>query len=128
VRALDGGLCVAAFVGGGVRGRFGRPAGLSGGDCGGGGGRGVDRMGGVAPACAVGALFCGVTGWPRFAAFPVVFVCGLLFSSVLFANHALLFAAPLGVYWWVVEGPCACFEAFRRWRAGRREKNLAVTK
>lgn len=88
-----------------------------------------------APACAVGALFCGITGWSRFAAIPVVFVSGFLFSLAIFwafssdpmpplwkilAGYAAFLSVPLGVYWWITEGPGAIFEAFRRWRARRR--------
>lgn len=77
-----------------------------------------------APACAVGALFCGITGWSRFAAIPVVFVSGFLLSYVLVQNYALVLALPLGIYWWATEGPGAVFEAFRRWWGRRRLKSL----
>lgn len=88
-----------------------------------------------APACAVGAVFCGITGLARFAAIPVVFLSGFLFSYAIYwalssdpmpsfwpflGNYALFLSVPLGVYWWVTEGPGAVFEAFRRWWARRR--------
>jgi len=92
-----------------------------------------------APACAVGALFCGITGWSRFAAIPVVFVSGFLFSYLIYwafiawvttspmpsfrlilGNYAMFLSVLLGVYWWITEGPGAIFDAFRRWRARRR--------
>ena len=88
-----------------------------------------------APACAAGALFCGITGLTRFASIPVVFASGFLFSWLIcwafpsdpmppflkiLAGYAAFLSVPLGVYWWVTEGPGAIFVAFRRWRAKRR--------
>lgn len=91
-----------------------------------------------APACAAGALFCGFSGFTRFAAIPVVFAVGFLFSyliywvfiewgttspipsfGIIIGNYAMFLSVPLGGYWWVTEGPGAIFESFRRWRAKR---------
>lgn len=90
-----------------------------------------------APACAVGALFCFATGLPRLSAIPVVFISGFLFSYgiywafasdpmpslwLILGNYVMFLSVPLGVYWWVTEGPGAIFDAVRRWRARRRPK------
>lgn len=90
-----------------------------------------------APACAAGALFCGITGLTRFAAIPVVFASGFLFGGLIYwafssdpmppflkilAGYAVFLSVPLGVYWWVTEGPGAVFEAFRRWRIKSRSR------
>lgn len=102
-------------------------------------GGGLIGWGIFAPACAVGALFCGVTGFSRFAAIPVTFIAGFLFSylidwafvecvttspmpsfATILGNYAMFLSVPLGGYWWITESPGAMFEAFRRWRAKRR--------
>jgi hypothetical protein len=109
-------LLWAVVFGGGLGGPLAYPAGIFAVVVGG----ALIGWGIFAPACAVGALFCGVTGWPRFAAFPVVFIGGILFGYMILRNHALFLAVPLGVYWWATEGPGAACDALRRWWERRR--------
>jgi hypothetical protein len=116
-------LLWAVVFGGGLGGPLAYPAGIVAVVVGG----ALIGWGIFAPACAVGALVCGVAGWPRLAAIPLVFISGFLFSYVILQNYALFLSVPLGVYWWVTEGPGAIFEAFRRWRAKRRLKSLSGT-
>lgn len=96
-----------------------------------------------APACAVGAVFCGVFRLPRLAAIPVVFIAAFLFSYLMYwayiewittspmpafwlivGNYSLFLSIPLGAYWWATEGPGAIYDAFRRWWGKRRKTNL----
>lgn len=83
-----------------------------------------------APASGFGLVICRWTGLPRLAAIPVVFVGAFLLSwfwGRLFMGwnetlgwfpikgFILYLSVPLGVYWWVTEGPGALFETFRSW-------------
>jgi hypothetical protein len=94
-----------------------------------------------APACALGEVFRRMANLPRFAAIPVVFLAGLLSYFGYFAfiknltTHSMppvtkvaLFyliylSVPLGVYWWLTEGPGALFDTFRNWLRKRRIKS-----
>ena len=92
-----------------------------------------------APASAVGALFCGLLKWPRLWAIPLVtltvlVLCylvswpfvemGVLYEAPSFwmvlKNFAIYLSVPLGVYWWLTEGPGALFEVLRDWVQRRR--------
>ena len=87
-----------------------------------------------APACALGRLFVGVTRLPLLAAIPIVFGAGALLSymaydlyitfvtthsmppaSTVFQNYCVYLSIPLGAYWWIVDGPFAILDGFRRW-------------
>jgi hypothetical protein len=46
---------------------------------------------------------------------------------LILGNYAMFLSVPLGVYWWITEGPGAVFEAFRRWRARRRIQSQSST-
>jgi len=35
----------------------------------------------------------------------------------------MFLSIPLGIYWWITEGPGAIFDAFRRWFRHRRAQN-----
>ena len=78
-------------------------------------------------------MVCTFFRWPRLAAIPVVFLaflgfCYLFYAgyltlmtthtvsgvSVIVRNFVLYLSLPLGVYWWVTEGPGALFEVFRK--------------
>ena len=95
-----------------------------------------------APASAIGAVFCRIFGLPRLAAIPVVFLSSFVISYflywayielvtthsmpsawIVFKNHTIYLSVPLGVYWWLTEGPGAIFDVFRRWIRNRRSKN-----
>jgi len=92
-----------------------------------------------APACAIGSICCAMLKLPRLAAIPFVCAAALLLSYLLYwayieqvtthpmpsawivlKNSALFLSAPLGIYWWLTEGPGALFDAFRRWFRVRR--------
>jgi hypothetical protein len=92
-----------------------------------------------APACAVGAALCTVFRLPGIAAIPFVWLSALGFSYAVFSFAAhimtiepaasasaplLLFALgisiPLGIYWWLTEGPWALLELGKRWWTRRR--------
>jgi len=94
------------------------------------------------PASAIGAAFCGLLKLPKIAAIPVVFGGAFLFSYLLYwgyielvttqsmlsvwvvlKNFAISLSIPLGVYWWLTEGPGALFDGFRRWIRRRRARN-----
>ena len=85
------------------------------------------------PASAVGALVCKIFRWPRLAAIPVVFASALIISYMMCwaytvgvttqsvpstwmvaKSFAIFLAVPLGVYWWILEGPGAVFDIARR--------------
>lgn len=87
----------------------------------------------AAPASAAGALLCAVLRLPRLAAIPLVFTSAFALSCLLWwlwteiattrsmprlgqaARFFLLYLSiPLGVYWWLTEGPGALFDALRR--------------
>ena len=86
-----------------------------------------------APATAFGAILCTVFQWPRLAAIPWVFLAAFLLSLALYAgyihgmttdpmppawdvlkNFSVFLSLPLGVYWWLTEGPGALFEVLCR--------------
>ena len=92
-----------------------------------------------APASAVGAVFCAAFRLPRIAAIPVVCVAAFIFCYLIhwaclewmttrsmppiltvLENYGIYLGIPLGVYWWLTEGPGAVFDAFRRWIQGPR--------
>lgn len=93
-----------------------------------------------APASAVGAVLCSWFKWPRLAAIPIVTVAAFVLSYLLYRvfiglftthsmppaltilkNFAIYLSVPLGIYWWLTEGPGVLFDAFRRW-LGRRKQ------
>lgn len=123
-------LLIASFTGAGIGGPLALPAGI------------IAIMGtgmivgwGVfTPACAVGEIFRRMANLPRLAAIPVVFVmAGLLsyFGYLAFIKsltthsmpsvtkvalyYVMFLSVPLGLYWWLTEGPGALFDAFRHW-------------
>jgi hypothetical protein len=92
-----------------------------------------------APASAIGSIFCALLRLPRIAAIPVVCASAFFFSYVLYwgyivlitthsmpsalevlKNFAIFLSLPLGIYWWLTEGPGALFDVFRRWLRMRR--------
>lgn len=92
-----------------------------------------------APASATGAAFCGLFRLPRIAAIPVVCLAAFLLSYLIYwafielgtthsmpsvltvlKNFGIYLSVPLGIYWWLTEGPGALFDAFRRWIRRRR--------
>jgi hypothetical protein len=92
-----------------------------------------------APASAAASVFCGLFRLPRIAAIPVVCFTAFVFSylnywayielvtthsmpstSTVLKNFVIFLSVPLGVYWWVTEGPGALFDVFRRWIRQRR--------
>lgn len=92
-----------------------------------------------APASATGAIFCGLFRLPRIAAIPVVCLAVFIFSyliywacielvtthsmppiSTVLKNFGIFLSVPLGVYWWLTEGPGVLFDSFRRWIRQRR--------
>lgn len=92
-----------------------------------------------APASATGSLFCGLFRLPRIAAIPVVCITAFVFSYLIYwayielvttqsmpsaltvlKNFVNYLSVPLGVYWWLTEGPGALFEGFRHWIRHRR--------
>ncbi len=93
------------------------------------------------PSSAIGAIFCRVFRLPRLAAIPVVWLTAFGFFFVLhrafvvsaathplpnlgnvLAGFATYLSLPLGVYWWLTEGPGALFDLFRRWVVSRRQR------
>jgi len=85
------------------------------------------------PACAVGATVCGLFRLPRLLAIPIVWVSTCAFgyavywihirfmtthpmppASVVLFYSALCLSIPVGVYWWITEGPIALFDLGRR--------------
>lgn len=94
-----------------------------------------------APACAVGAGVCAWFKLPRLAAIPMVtgsafgisyllfWVCNPLVpthsmpsAAVVLREFVIFVSGPLGLYWWITEGPGAIFDALRRWIRFRRNK------
>ncbi|SKA85525.1 hypothetical protein SAMN02745166_01162 [Prosthecobacter debontii] len=86
-----------------------------------------------APACGIGFLMTRLTRCPQFAAVPIVFIAGFGLTwlmGVLYADHIttsprpelesvlwsylLFFSLPLGLYWWLVEGPWAFLDFLQR--------------
>jgi hypothetical protein len=101
-----------------------------------------------APASGFGAIFCALLGLPRLAAIPVVFLGAFVLSHLLywafisfgtthsmpsswiiFKNFSLFLSVPLGIYWWLTEGPGAIIDTVRRlfskWRS---RSNLLATR
>lgn len=96
-----------------------------------------------APASAIGAVCCRVFRLPNIAAIPVVFVSAFVLSYFFYAayaglandsipsvgtvlkNFVIFLSVPLGVYWWLTEGPTALFDAFHRWAESRIGKSNA---
>lgn len=100
-----------------------------------------------APASAVGAIVCSFLKLPRLAAIPIVTAAafGLTYllywgyiesvtthsmpsALVVLKNFAVFLSIPLGIYWWITEGPGAIFDACRRWFRHRRAKNKQANK
>jgi hypothetical protein len=100
-----------------------------------------------APASAIGAIACTLLKLPRFAAIPIVAASAFGLSyflywgyielltthsmpsvSVVLKNFAIFLSIPLGVYWWITEGPGATFDACRRWVRRRRAQNNQANK
>lgn len=98
-----------------------------------------------APASAVGAFFCKVFGLPRLAAIPVVFGSAFALSyllywayielttthsmpaaSIILKNFIVFLSIPLGVYWWLAEGPLTISDALRWIWNGRRKTAKAT--
>ena len=92
------------------------------------------------PACALGNLSCAIFKLPRLAAIPFVSIAGYMlclvvvwihvgdFQSSLGRSlfvHAVFLSLPLGVYWWLTEGPAAIYDIWRRWRKGKTSKAVA---
>jgi hypothetical protein len=94
-----------------------------------------------APACLVGVVSCSALNWPRLAAIPIVFLAGFALSYLhyaayiewvtthsmppvanVFKNYCLFISIPMGLYWWLTEGPGALIDVFRRWLKNRRSK------
>jgi hypothetical protein len=90
-----------------------------------------------APASAVGIIFCRLFRLPRLAAIPVVWLAALWLYSALRGsgpNHSILpdatalqnfgffLSLPLGIYWWLTEGPGALFDTLHRWLSQRLQK------
>jgi hypothetical protein len=48
--------------------------------------------------------------------------------AVVLKNFAMFLSIPLGIYWWITEGPGAIFDACRRWIRRRRTQNNQANK
>ena len=134
-------LLIAAFTGAGVGGPLALSAGM------------IVIIGTVAivgwgiftPACAIGEIVRRMADLPRFAAIPVVFVMAGLISCIghlvfiksltthptlpvsrMILNYIMYLSVPLGVYWWLTEGPGALFDVFRHWLRKRRDQNASL--
>jgi hypothetical protein len=100
-----------------------------------------------APASAVGAIVCALLKLPRLAAIPIVTAAAfglsyLLYwgfielvtthsmpsAAVVLKNFAMFLSIPLGIYWWITEGPGSIIDAFRRWFRHRRAQNNQANK
>jgi hypothetical protein len=87
-----------------------------------------------APASAIGAIFCALLKLPRLAAIPIVTVTAFVLSYLIYwgyielvtthsmpsvwsilKNFSIFLSVPLGIYWWLTEGPGALFDSLRRW-------------
>lgn len=92
-----------------------------------------------APASGIGAIFCRLLNLPRLAAIPIVTVAAFLLTYAIYwgyielvtthsmpsawpvlMNFTIYLSVPLGVYWWLTEGPGALVDSFRRWIRNRR--------
>ncbi len=93
------------------------------------------------PAAAIGRIFTWFLRLPRIAAIPVVFISAFTLSHlvcwawielattqampsswVILKKFSLFLSIPLGIYWWLTEGPGAIYDAVRRWIRNRRIK------
>ena len=100
-----------------------------------------------APASAVGAIVCALLQLPRLAAIPIVTAAAFGLSYLLYwgyielvtthsmpsatfvlKNFAMFLSIPLGIYWWITEGPSAIFDACCRWFRHRRAQNNQANK
>jgi hypothetical protein len=100
-----------------------------------------------APASAIGAIACALLKLPRLAAIPIVTAAAFGLSYLLYwgyielvtthsmptvavvlKNFAMFLSLPLGIYWWITEGPGAIFDACRRWIRRRRTHNNQANK
>ena len=98
-----------------------------------------------APASAAGAVFCGLLRLPRIAAIPVVCLAAFILSYLAYwayielittysmpstwtvlKHFGIYLSVPLGIYWWLTEGPGALVDAFRRWVRQRRLTNQST--
>jgi len=57
-----------------------------------------------------------------FVARHLLFVVFAMFAGTVLKNFAMFLSIPLGIYWWLTEGPGAVFDAFRRWLRSRRPR------
>lgn len=95
-----------------------------------------------APAAAIGAIACSALKLPRLVAIPVVAVVAFILNYGLYwayiewisttsmpsvfevlKNFMLFLSIPLGIYWWITEGPGAIFDVLHSWIVRRRKKN-----
>jgi hypothetical protein len=134
-------LVIAVMGGHGVGGPLALPAGLMAvmGSC------MVLGWGVFAPASAIGAVFCGLLKLPRVAAIPVVAVAAFFLTYGVYWGYiewvtsgsmpsvwtvlkhfAIYLSVPLGVYWWLTEGPGALFDCLRQWIRVRRRIGKGV--
>ena len=79
-----------------------------------------------------------LTAFPKLAAIPIFTVAAFGLNYMVYWGYidfvtthsmpsvwavlkdfAIYFSLPLGVYWWVTEGPGAIFDSFRRWVRSR---------
>lgn len=82
-----------------------------------------------APASGIGAILCRRFRLPPLAAIPVVFLGACLIFcllyrlcaadspppvSVMLKRFAICLSLPLGIYWWLTEGPGALLDTFKR--------------
>ena len=100
-----------------------------------------------APASAVGAIACALLKLPRLTAIPIVTAAAFGLSYVIYwgyielitthsmpsaavvlKNFAMFLSIPLGIYWWITEGPGAIFDACRRWVVRRRTQKIQANK
>ena len=100
-----------------------------------------------APASAIGAIACALLKLPRLAAIPIVTASAFGLSYLLYwgyielvathsmpsvavvlKNFAIFLNLPLGVYWWITEGPGAIFDSCRRWIKRRRTQTNQANK
>jgi hypothetical protein len=100
-----------------------------------------------APASAIGAIACGLLKLPRLAAIPFVTASAfglsyLLYwgyielvtthsmpsAAVVLKNFAMFLSIPLGIYWWITEGPGAIFDTCRRWVRRRRPQIIQANR
>jgi hypothetical protein len=85
------------------------------------------------PACAVGAVVCGVFRLPKLAEIPIVWAAACLLGYALsliclrvmipesmpgnaqaMIASVMFLSIPVGIYWWLTEGPFALFDLGKR--------------